>query len=121
MARPDHLEAVADAAIDMREVIALRSGDTVPLSIRIGIDTGPVVAGVIGESKFIYDLWGDPVTTASRMESHGVRGEIQVTDRVADRLRERYALRSRGEIDVKGKGRMPAWILEGSRSSSSVP
>lgn len=110
---PDHLERVANAAIAMRDVIAQRKSEGVPLRVRIGIDTGPVVAGVIGEAKFIYDLWGDPVTTASRMESHGVAGAIQVTARVYERLQRRYAFRSRGEIDVKGKGRMSAWLLDG--------
>jgi len=110
---PDHLERVADAAIAMREVIANLPQDGVPLRVRIGIDTGPVVAGVIGEAKFIYDLWGDAVTTASRMESHGVTGAIQVTARVYERLSRRYTFRPRGEIDVKGKGRMAAWLLDG--------
>jgi class 3 adenylate cyclase len=110
---PDHLERVADAAIAMREVVAGLPQDDVPLRVRIGIDTGPVVAGVIGEAKFIYDLWGDPVTTASRMESHGVAGAIQVTERVYERLNRRYAFQPRGEIDVKGKGRMSAWLLDG--------
>ncbi len=120
---PDHLERVADAAIAMREAIGRRRGDQAPLKVRIGIDTGPVVAGVIGEAKFIYDLWGDPVTTASRMESHGVAGAIQVTERVYERLNRRYAFRARGEIDVKGKGRMAAWLLDGlsARTSRTVP
>ena len=100
---PDHVERIADLALDMR------AGS--PLPIRIGIDTGPVVAGVIGESKFIYDLWGDAVTTASRMESHGVPGEIQVTEAVRDRLAERYVVTARGAIDVKGRGRMETYLL----------
>ncbi|HJU87373.1 MAG TPA: adenylate/guanylate cyclase domain-containing protein, partial [Gemmatimonadota bacterium] len=103
----DHVERIADLALDMRAESSL--------PIRIGIDTGPVVAGVIGESKFIYDLWGDAVTTASRMESHGVPGGIQVTEAVRDRLAERYDLVERGEIEVKGRGRMRTWLLEGRR------
>ncbi len=111
----DHVDRVMEAAIAMREEVArrLRSGDGIPLAIRIGIDTGPVVAGVIGRSRFIYDLWGDAVNTASRMESHGLPGEIHVTGAVRDRLEGRYAFRSRGEIEVKGKGRMETWLLEG--------
>jgi len=101
----DHVERIAELALAMR--------DRCPLPLRIGIDTGPVVAGVIGETKFIYDLWGDPVTTASRMESHGLPGAIQVTDRVRDRLASRYRLVERGEIEVKGRGRMRTWFLEG--------
>jgi guanylate cyclase len=104
---PDHLERVADLALAMR--------DRASLPIRIGIDTGPVVAGVIGESRFIYDLWGDAVTTASRMESHGMPGAIQVTAAVRERLANRYDFVERGEIDVKGRGRMRTWLLEGKR------
>jgi class 3 adenylate cyclase len=106
----DHVERIANLALDMR------ARSTLP--IRIGIDTGPVVAGVIGESKFIYDLWGDAVTTASRMESHGVPGSIQVTEAVRDRLADRYDLVARGEIEVKGRGEMRTWLLEGRRAVS---
>jgi len=72
-----------------------------------------VVAGVIGRRKFIYDLWGDTVNTASRMESHGVPGEIQVTEAVRRRLEGRYEIRPRGRVDVKGKGLMEAYLLVG--------
>ena len=84
--------------------------------MRIGIDTGPVVAGVIGRAKFSYDLWGDTVNTASRMESHGLPGAIQVTERTYERLRGRYELRRRGTIEVKGKGPMTTYLLLGRRS-----
>ena len=93
--RPDHLEAVVRLALGMRDevaAIAERSGRGW-LAMRIGIDTGPVVAGVIGRRKFIYDLWGDTVNTASPMESHGLPGQIQVTDRVAGALGPRFAVR----------------------------
>ena len=110
--RADHLERIADAAVEMLAVAADRAnGSAKPLALRIGIDTGPVIAGVIGERKFIYDLWGDPVTMASRMESHGVPDAIQVTARAGDRLRARYALTARGAIDVKGRGRMETYLL----------
>jgi adenylate cyclase len=79
------------------------------------MDTGPVVAGVIGRSKFIYDLWGDTVNTASRMESHAEPGTIQVTQRAYEHLRERYDFRPRGTIDVKGKGPMTTYVLLGRR------
>jgi guanylate cyclase len=81
------------------------------LDLRIGIDTGPVVAGVIGRRKFIYDLWGDTVNTASRMESHGKRGQIQITERVASALGQDFMVQPRGTIEVKGKGPMRTYLL----------
>jgi class 3 adenylate cyclase len=110
--RADHLERIADAAVEMLAVAAQRArASDKPVALRIGIDTGPVVAGVIGERKFIYDLWGDPVTMASRMESQGVAGAIQLTARAGERLRARYALTARGAIDVKGRGRTETYLL----------
>jgi guanylate cyclase len=105
----------------MREEIAAlatRTGHTW-LAVRIGIDTGPAVAGVIGRRKFIYDLWGDTVNTASRMESHGLPGQIQVTERVAAGLGPTYVVEPRGTIDVKGKGPMPTYLLVGPRLPSA--
>jgi class 3 adenylate cyclase len=84
-----------------------------PLAVRIGIDTGPVEAGVIGTSKFSYDLWGDTVNTASRMESHGIAGCIQVTDRTYQRLRDRYRFQRREPIQVRGMGEMVTYLLLG--------
>jgi class 3 adenylate cyclase len=112
--RPDHARAVADMALDLRLEVArhLDPGGE-PLAVRIGIDTGPVVAGVIGRRKFSYDLWGDTVNTASRMESTGVPGCIQVTDRTYRRLRDGYRLERRGPIQVKGKGELVTWFLVG--------
>jgi class 3 adenylate cyclase len=112
--RPDHAEAVAEMALAVREEVArhLDPGGR-PLAVRIGIDTGPVVAGVIGRRKFSYDLWGDTVNTASRMESHGVAGCIQVTDRAYRRLRDRYRFERRGLVEVKGKGELVTWFLVG--------
>ena len=88
------------------------------MKVRIGIDTGPVVAGVIGKSKFIYDLWGDTVNAASRMESHGVPGRIQVTKRLRRRLGDRYRFEPRGTIEVKGKGEMVTYFLLGTQQPS---
>jgi adenylate cyclase len=116
LARADHAEAIAELALAMRPELVRCAAETgLPLEVRIGIDTGPVVAGVIGRAKFIYDLWGDTVNTASRMESHAPPGAIQVTQRGYEHLRERYELRPRGTIEVKGKGPMTTYLLLGPR------
>jgi class 3 adenylate cyclase len=112
--RPDHAEAVAELALAMREEVARRADPSGrPLQLRIGIDTGPVEAGVIGTVKFSYDLWGDTVNTASRMESHGVAGCIQVTTRTYQRLRDGYRFQRRGTIQVRGMGEMVTYLLLG--------
>ena len=112
--RPDHAQAVADMALAMREEVAGRTDPSgQPLQVRIGIDTGPVVAGVIGTDKFSYDLWGDTVNTASRMESNGVPGCIQVTARTYQRLQNSYQFQRRGLVAVKGKGEMVSYFLVG--------
>ena len=82
----------------------------------MGIHCGPIVAGVIGHRKFIYDLWGDTVNTASRMESHGVIGEIQVTEAVYTRLKDEFDFEARGPIAVKGKGTLPVYVLRGEQN-----
>lgn len=112
--RQDHAEAVAQMALDIQNAIQqfnLRHSEAI--SIRIGINTGPVVAGVIGTKKFIYDLWGDTVNIASRMEACGLSGSIQVTATTYEQLREKYQFRARGLVQVKGKGEMETYILEG--------
>ena len=120
--RDDHVEAIAEMALDMRPEAERCAAETgLPFEVRIGIDTGPVVAGVIGRAKFIYDLWGDTVNTASRMESHAPPGTIQVTARAQQRLRLAYELDSRGPIDVKGKGTVTAYLLTGRRGQDGPP
>jgi class 3 adenylate cyclase len=112
--RPDHAEAVIEMALAIRDEVARRTDPGgQPLTVRIGIDTGPVVAGVIGTSKFSYDLWGDTVNTASRMESQGVAGCIQVTARTYERLKDGYRFERRGPIPVKGKGEVVTYFLVG--------
>lgn len=114
--RPDHAEAIADIALDMQQAISrLNITNGQPLTIRIGIHTGPVVAGIIGVKKFSYDLWGDTVNLASRMESHGQAGCIQVTQDTYKLLKDRYKFEARGLTAVKGIGDMPTFFLTGKR------
>ncbi|MEG4574348.1 adenylate/guanylate cyclase domain-containing protein [Microcoleus sp. N3A4] len=114
--RKDHAEAVANMAIDMLHEIRLLSLEhSEPFSIRIGISSGPVVAGVIGLKKFIYDLWGNTVNIASRMESHGITGCIQVTAETYEILKDKYSFQKRGAIQVKGKGYMVTYLLTGKK------
>ena len=108
----DHAIRAAYMALDMLDAIErFNQHSGRELKMRIGIDSGPVVAGIIGKHKFFYDLWGDVVNTASRMESHGVAGRIQVTDSVRQQLTGLFLLEDRGVIEVKGKGRMRTWFL----------
>lgn len=112
--RPDHVEALADLALELgRAVAELRDPRGSPVPMRMGIATGPVVAGVVGARRFFYDVWGDAVNVASRMESTGAEGRIQVTDDVAERLRTHFDLEERGETAIKGKGMMRTWYLLG--------
>ncbi|MGB3512710.1 MAG: adenylate/guanylate cyclase domain-containing protein [Microcoleaceae cyanobacterium] len=118
--RTDHAEVVAEMALDMQQEISkFNFRHRCQLSIRIGINSGPVVAGVIGTKKFIYDLWGDAVNTASRMESHGIPDEIQVTTNTYDLLKNKYVFEERGIIPVKGKGEMKTYLLIGRKKEIS--
>jgi class 3 adenylate cyclase len=116
--RKDHASAVASMALELRELaraFATPTGE--PIQIRIGINSGPVVAGVIGTKKFSYDLWGDTVNTAARMEAYAEPGTIQVTERTYERLRTQFLFEPRGTIEVKGKGEMKTYTLLGPRTS----
>lgn len=108
----DHAERMVHMAIRMVHITREHAiKHNAPLRIRVGINTGPVVAGVIGKSKYIYDLWGDTVNLASRMEAGGVPDSIQVTRAVYERLKGQFAFEARGAIEVKGKGQVEAWLL----------
>jgi class 3 adenylate cyclase len=112
--RSDHAERMARMALRMVEATEeYGKKNGLNLRMRIGLNSGPVVAGVIGTSKFIYDLWGDTVNLASRMESTGVPGQIQVTRSVYERLKDSFEFESRGVIQVKGKGEIETWLLLG--------
>lgn len=113
--RQDHAEIMIEAAMELLKVFRDAEGFGHNLRLRIGIQTGPVVAGVIGRKKFAYDLWGDAVNTASRMESHGLPGEIQVTEAVFRKTSHRFEFTFRGNVEIKGKGPMPVYLVTGKK------
>jgi adenylate cyclase len=121
-ARSDHAQALALLALEVRDAATEwrdSRGRNVP--IRMGMSSGPVVAGVVGTRKFFYDVWGDAVNVASRMETTGTEGKIQVSQDSYERLRDGFVLEARGEIEVKGKGRMPTWFLVARNSLRGQP
>ncbi|MFO7785821.1 MAG: adenylate/guanylate cyclase domain-containing protein [Desulfatiglandales bacterium] len=116
--RNNHCHLVARCALDMLAAAEhFRDPGDMPVRIRIGIHTGPAIAGVIGDHKFSYDLWGDTVNTASRMESHGDASRIQVTQDIYEKLKHDFVFEPRQEIEIKGKGRRKTWWLIGRRES----
>jgi class 3 adenylate cyclase len=118
--RADHAAAAASMALEILALTrSMKTPDGQPLRLRIGINSGPVVAGVIGTTKFIYDLWGDAVNTASRMESHGSPGTIQVTASTRAALGDAFIVEERGVVNVKGKGPMTTWMIRGARSAET--
>ena len=109
---PNHAERMVRMAIRMVHISREHALEhKVGMRLRVGVNSGPVVAGVIGKSKYIYDLWGDTVNLASRMESGGVPDSVQVTRSVYEQLKDQFVFEPRGEIEVKGKGKVEAWLL----------
>jgi class 3 adenylate cyclase len=112
----DHAQRAALLALDMRAAVATSTiAGRQGIELRIGINSGPVTAGVIGTKRFLYDLWGDAVNTASRMESNGTPGEIQITRTTYELVKDGFECRARGTIQVKGKGEMETWYLVAAR------
>jgi adenylate cyclase len=119
-ARPDHAHAIAELALRMRDHLEANPVRSRRLSLRIGINSGPVTAGIIGTHKFSYDLWGDTVNTASRMESEGVPGSIQVSPATYELIKDSYECEPRGSIPVKGKSSMMTYLLISRRNAAPV-
>ncbi|NEO83606.1 MAG: adenylate/guanylate cyclase domain-containing protein [Spirulina sp. SIO3F2] len=118
--RADHAQAIAEMALDMQQAVDdFNHEANHMLQIRVGIHTGSAVAGVIGLKKFAYDIWGDTVNTASRMESHGIPGRIHISADVYEQLHSHYSFEPRGEIEIKGKGKMKTYLLNGRHSEAN--
>ena len=116
--RSDHAQALAYMALEMRDYVStheFRNGQRV--SFRIGINSGSMIAGVIGRRKFVYDVWGDAVNIASRMESHGLGGAVQITNATYELIKDEFVCEPRGTVNVKGKGEMEVWLVISEREN----
>ncbi|MBS1657688.1 MAG: adenylate/guanylate cyclase domain-containing protein [Bacteroidetes bacterium] len=118
--RADHATALVNMAVEMRDLVSQHDFRGRRLAFRIGINSGPVVAGVIGRKKFIYDLWGDAVNTASRMESQGSAGMIQITRNTYELVKDHFECDPQGKVNVKGKGEMEVWFVKGKKNSPAM-
>ena len=118
--RDDHATILTQLALDIRDYVSRHKFRGRQLAFRIGINSGSLVAGVIGRKKFIYDLWGDAVNTASRMESHGAGGLVQITEDTYNLVKNDFNCESRGKIDVKGKGEINAWYVSGRKIQAQL-
>lgn len=116
--RDDHAQVMTEMALRVRDYVDTHDFRGERLAFRIGLNSGPLVAGVIGRRKFIYDLWGDVVNTASRMESHGEKGTVQITRATYDLIKDDYICDPRGTVHVKGKGNMDVWHVAGRKHQS---
>jgi len=117
-ARPDHAQALARMALEMRDYVDENEIEGRKLAFRIGLNSGPVVAGVIGRNKFAYDLWGEAVNTASRMESHGREGAVQITRKTYELIKDEFACEPRGTVNVKGVGETETWFVTGMKGAT---
>jgi class 3 adenylate cyclase len=114
--RPDHAQCLASMALDMLDAVRDQGAmGSLGFELRIGINSGPVVAGVIGRKRFLYDLWGDAVNTAGRMQTEGTPGRIQITRATYELLKDEFVCEPRGTVAVRGKGEMETWYLLGRR------
>jgi guanylate cyclase len=118
--RPDHAQALVRMAIEMRDYIVMHTfGNGQRVNFRFGINSGAMIAGVIGSRKFVYDVWGDAVNVASRMESHGMSGTIQITRATYELIKDEFVCEPRGTVDVKGKGEMEVWLVKSAKDGKS--
>lgn len=114
--RADHAQALVRMGLEMRDYIATHTFcNSQHIDFRIGINSGPVIGGVIGKRKFVYDVWGDAVNVASRMESHGLGGAVQITQATYELIKDEFACEPRGVVNVKGKGEMEVWLVRSAK------